>query len=85
MSVGSYYLIEDTRLDMDCALSFLTMPPGSVYWYCRRIQAVGGPARAVETLRAGGGEFRRAWRQDRSVERWVITQHPGGYLQRVRE
>ncbi len=81
---GSYYLIEDTRLDADCALSFLTMPPGSVYWYCRRIQAFGGPAVAVANITASPAFRRREWVQDRSVERWVITQHPGGYLRRGR-
>ena len=84
VTVGSYYLIQDTRLDTDCALSFLTMPPGSVYWYCRRIQIEGGPARAVANI-TRQAEFHRSWRQDRSVEQWVITQHPGGYLKRVRE
>ena len=83
VSVGSYYLVQDTRLDYDCALSFLTMKPGSVYWYCRRIQAEGGPARAVATIKRQR-DFLRSWKQDRSVEQWVITQHPGGYLKRVR-
>ena len=78
---GSYYLVEDTRLDADCAASILTMPPGSVYWYCRRLQVEGGPARAVANLTATP-TFRSAWRQDRSVEKWAITQHPGGYLRR---
>ena len=75
------HLVEDTRLDADCAASILTMPPGSVYWYCRRLQAEGGPARAVANLTATPA-FRAAWRQDRSVEKWAITQHPGGYLRR---
>lgn len=79
---GSYYLIEDTRLDSDCALSFLTMPPGSVYWYCRRIQKLGGPAVAVANI-TRSASFRQGWTQDRAVERWVITQHPGGYLRRT--
>ena len=82
VTVGSYYLVQDTRLDSDCALSFLTLPPGSVYWYCRKIQNEGGPARAVANITSQAA-FRRSWKQDRSVEQWVITQHPGGYLLRL--
>lgn len=105
VSVGGYYLVQDTRLDYDCALSVLTMKPDNVFWYCRRLLAEGGPAAAVEKIMANvtaeassrgatnrgraAGSRRRGrgaaeWIQDRDCEKWIITQHPGGYLRRVR-
>ena len=78
---GSYYLVQDTRLDADCAYSI--MVSRSPWRYCQRILVDGGPAHAVvnisRTLR-----FVQEWEQDRRVEKWVVTQHPGGYLRRIR-
>ena len=100
VSVGGYYLIQDTRLDYDCALSVLTMPPDNVYWYCRMLLAEGGPAAAVANITADERRFGRTtnkrprgsrrqqareWMQDRGCEKWILTQHPGGYLRRVRK
>ena len=58
--------------------------------------AVGGRARAErfpvlliklvalrEMIQVRTAEFARGgWAQDRRLEEWVITQHPGGYLRR---
>ena len=76
---GSYYLVQDPRLDYDCAYTILTRK--SIWPYCRKIVLYGGPSGAVANITASPG-FDRDWVQDRSVERWAVTQHPGGYLRR---
>ena len=81
VSPGSYYVIQDTRLDSDCAYSVLVSR--NPWAYCRTILLDGGPAAAVLNISAGP-RFRSEWEQDRHAEKWVITQHPGGYLRRVR-
>ena len=46
--------------------------------YCDDIIDVGGPWAAAQQLKNTTG-----WKQDRSVEYWGITQHPGGFLKRI--
>ena len=66
---------QDSRLEFDCAYSQLTsMRPWD---YCLQLLDVGGPWHAASKLNGTGG-----FTQDRSVEFWGITQHPGGYLRR---
>jgi len=78
VSVGSYYLVQDTRLDSDCAYAILV---GRGAW-CKETRAEGGPAAAIASI-VSSSSFRREWVQDRAVEQWGVTQHPGGYLRRV--
>ena len=47
---GSYYLVQDTRLDFECAYDTLTK--GRPGWgYCRDILIEGGPAAALERIK----------------------------------
>ena len=52
-----------------------------MWWYCRKLLRFGGPAVGVASILRTEA-FRAGWEQDRAVEEWVITQHPGGYLHR---
>lgn len=81
VTVGSYYLIQDTRLDTDCAHAILKGKGG----WCDETMRKGGPARAVAELVSGRADpsFAQKWQQDRTVEVWGITQHPGGYFLRA--
>ena len=81
VSEGGYYIMQDTRIDVDCAYAMLTtrMPPD--HW-CRVVVRGGGPASAVANITARPG-FSEQWVQDRSPEKWTITQHPGGYIRRI--
>jgi cephalosporin hydroxylase len=86
-SVGSYYLVQDTRLDTDCAYAILT----SSNHFCRNDwrdayeKGTGGPGLAVDRI-VRSDSFRQGnWRQDRSIEAWGVTQHPGGYLLRGKQ
>lgn len=82
-SVGSYYLVQDTRLDTDCAYAILT----SRSHYCKfgwgdaLRNRSGGPGLAMDRI-VQTEEFNAAWVQDRTLEAWGVTQHPGGYLRR---
>jgi cephalosporin hydroxylase len=80
---GSYYLVQDTRLDRNCRAQKEIIRTG-VWSYCRNIIGRdGGPARAVAVLANESDLFRRlGFRVDRSPERYVYTQHPGGWLKR---
>jgi len=83
-SVGSYYLVQDTRLDTDCAYAILT----SRYHFCRNDwryafeEGTGGPGLAVDQIVRSDDFHQGNWKQDRSIEAWGVTQHPGGYLLR---
>ena len=81
---GSYYLIQDTRLDRNCRAQKRVIRTG-VWGYCHGIMGrKGGPARAVHVLQNESDLFRRlGFRVDRSPERYVFTQHPGGWLRRL--
>ena len=81
VTIGSYYLVQDTRLDVECAVAILRLPDPSPL--CRALLLHGGPATAVAKLSVQKS-FQRMWQQDRTAELWGITQHPGGYLRRVR-
>ena len=81
MPPGGFYIVQDTRLDYGCAYAVLTIPRRDVWWYCRKLLRFGGPAMAVAKIVATDA-FRARWQQDRTVEEWVITQHPGGYFRR---
>lgn len=77
---GGYYLIADTRLERTCAAAFRLR-----YYlpYCTGIRGrEGGPARAVAFLQNQSTYFQQHFAVDRSPERWVFTQHPGGWLRR---
>lgn len=77
---GGYYLIADTRLERTCKAAFKIR-----YYlpYCAHIRGKeGGPARAVTFLQNESALFRDLFEVDRTPERWVFTQHPGGWLRR---
>ena len=77
---GGYYVIADTRLERTCqaAAKIRYFLP-----YCGQILGRdGGPARAVAFLQNQSTIFRDRFEVDRSPERWVFTQHPGGFLRR---
>ena len=80
---GGYYLIADTRLEQTCAAQRFVRG-GHIPWgYCRNLLGpMGGPARAVHYLEWESAFFRANFAVDRSPERWVFTQHPGGWLRR---
>lgn len=78
VTMDSYYIVQDTRLDSDCAYATLI---GKGSW-CKEVRLKGGPALAVAAI-VGNASFRDEWMQDRSVEEWGVTQHPGGYLRRT--
>ena len=82
-SVGSYYLVQDTRLDTDCAYAILTSRAHwcSGEWKNAFTDGEGGPGLAIDKL-VQRKEFKQGWVQDRSIEAWGVTQHPGGYLLR---
>ena len=97
VTVGSYYIIQDTRLDRVCAAGRQLRDPlqrafntsfqsWSSRFYCADIcGAKGGPARAVRFLECESDAFRSAsFEVDRSMEKWILTQHPAGWLKRVR-
>ena len=83
VSPGSYYLVQDTRLDRNCRAARDIVRKG-VWTYCWQILgADGGPGRAVHVLENEVELFRSlGFRADRSAERYVYTQHPGGWLRR---
>jgi cephalosporin hydroxylase len=77
---GQYYIIADTRLERTCANAFQF---GYRTTYCYEILTKkGGPARAVAYLQNESTFFRAHFEVDRTPERWVFTQHPGGWLRR---
>lgn len=78
VSEGAYYLVQDTRLESDCAHAVLVNKGD----WCRTIIKLGGPATAVANLLQDPGFQAAGWTQDREVESWGITQHPGGFLRR---
>jgi cephalosporin hydroxylase len=87
--VGSFYMVQDTRLDRVCQAGqqLQSRLVGGVRGlpYCRKVSgAFGGPARAVRYLQCESDAFQAAFEVDRSQERWILTQHPGGWLRRVR-
>jgi len=80
---GSVYLIQDTRLDRTClAQRELRQRPWA---YCADILgSKGGPARAVRYLQCESSSYKRLqFSIDYSLEKWVYSQHPGGYLRRA--
>lgn len=85
---GSYYLVQDTRLDRTCRAQIALnrdMKPQRRSWpYCNQIAgAKGGPARAVRYLQCASPSFSALnFAPDVSREPWVFTQHPGGWLKR---
>ena len=88
VSPGSYYLIQDTRLDRTCRQQLAALKARnlsrSAWEYCRKIVGdEGGPARAVRYLGCVSPRFRTHFRVDRSKEPWVFTQHPAGWLRRL--
>lgn len=82
VSPGGYYVVQDTRLDTDCAYTMLTTRLAPGHW-CRLVLTEGGAAAAVATL-LRSHDFQQEWVQDRAAEKWTISQHPGGYLRRRR-
>ena len=50
--------------------------------YCKHVLRLGGPARAVHLLERESTFFQQNFEIDRSQERYVFTQHPGGWLRR---
>ena len=83
VSPGGFYIVQDTRLDADCAYAMITSRLATDHW-CRSVLRNGGAAAAVANI-TRSPSFARDWVQDRSVEKWVVTQHPGGYLRRRKE
>jgi cephalosporin hydroxylase len=87
VTVGSYYLIQDTRLDRDCEDARLTKTPDYRNYkkphkpYCRWY-INNGPAAAMRILRSHEA-FRANFLIDRSVEKYILTQHPGGWCKRT--
>ena len=83
VSPGGFYLIADTRLEQTCAAHKHFMG-GHIPWgYCRNLLGpLGGPSRAVTYLQHESAFFRDHFAVDRSAERWIFTQHPGGWLRR---
>eukprot|EP00965_Chrysotila_dentata_P215132 6188585-Pleurochrysis_carterae.AAC.4 len=81
---GSVYLVQDTRLDRMC-LAQKQYGKRGMWRYCAEIlQGEGGPARAVRYLQCESASFRRlGFSVDRSLEKWIFTQHPGGFLRRA--
>ena len=77
---GSYYIVEDTRLDFDCA--YHTLTSRRPWLMCDSMLKGGGPAIGVHRLQRNSSAFRASFVQDRSVEAWGVSQHPGGYLRR---
>ena len=77
VGLSNYYILQDTRLDFDCAYAQLTQ--NGPWDYCHEILDKGGSWMAADELKDSEG-----FTQDREVEFWRITQHPGGYLKRVK-
>ena len=75
---GNFYILQDTRLDFDCAYSQLTVR--RPWDYCWQILDQGGSWDAAQKIAQNRVDFF----QDRSVEFWGTTQHPGGYLRKLR-
>uniref|UniRef100_A0A7S0P3H3 Rhamnosyl O-methyltransferase n=1 Tax=Calcidiscus leptoporus TaxID=127549 RepID=A0A7S0P3H3_9EUKA len=79
---GSYYLAQDTRLDTDCAYAILTSRQHWCEpWAKLRQLGQGYAGLAIDSL-TQTAEFAQEWEQDRTIEAWGVTQHPGGYLRR---
>ena len=77
---GSYYIIADTRLERTCIAAGRL---GYHTPYCGEIKGkIGGPARAVRLLENESIRFQSDFYVDRTAERYVLTQHPGGFLRR---
>ena len=53
-----------------------------IHTRCKETRVEGGPAAAIASI-VSSPTFHREWVQDRAVEQWGVTQHPGGYLRRV--
>lgn len=86
---GSYYLIQDTRLDRTCRAQLAYddhLKRATESWeYCRKVVGKeGGPARAVRYLQCASPLYQGSFLPDRSMEGAVFTQHPGGWLKRIR-
>jgi cephalosporin hydroxylase len=77
---GGYYVIADTRLERTCKAARSIK---YIVQYCQDLRGrQGGPARAVALLQNESALFRGLFDADRSAERWVFTNHPGGWLRR---
>ena len=81
VSAGGLYIVADTRLEYTCLAGKRVRYNTA---YCRDIRgSIGGPARAVKYLQKESAIFRDlGFEVDRSVERYTLTQHPGGFLRR---
>ena len=83
VSPGGLYLLADTRLERSC-MARNRKGLGS-YTYCTDLLgSYGGPARALKYLEVESPFFQNNFVVDRTPERWVFTQHPGGWLRRRR-
>ena len=86
---GSYYLVQDTRLDRTCRAQLAldkSFTPARPSWdYCKKIiGSAGGPARAVRYLQCASPSFAALnFSVDATREPYVFTQHPGGWLKRA--
>ena len=72
VSVGQYLVVEDTRLDRWMYTA-----------YDVKTGRGGGPAKAIEEFMGPGSRGREMFQRDRKVE-LGYSQHPGGYLLRVK-
>ena len=83
VSPGGYYLIADTRLERTCRSAWFAMRSRTEY--CLKILSLeGGPGRAVHYLqRQSPMLVAGVFAVDRTPERYVLTQHPGGWLRRA--
>jgi cephalosporin hydroxylase len=83
---GSYYLVQDTRLDRTCEMQIgLNERNWSRNWqYCMQITGgEGGPARASRfLLKHSRAFYAGGFRVDRSREAWGYSAHPAGWLHR---
>lgn len=85
VSPGGLYLIADTRLERTC-MAHKQFRGGHIPWgYCKNLLGPhGGPSRALKYLEVESPFFQNNFVVDRSPERWIFTQHPGGWLRRHR-
>lgn len=85
---GGYYLVADTRLERTCRSAWLAVRIRTDY--CLKVLTLeGGPGRAVHYLQKHHPQFKSngvasEFQIDRTPERWLLTQHPGGWIRRRR-